>query len=146
MTESSYARRLRYSPTSARGSSPSRLDSSSSRRSAQGAETLPSGADDEEEEEHEAATAAGLLFPLDLGARGSCTIGGNLSTNAGGNSVIRYGMARALVLGLEPKEIVLLATALLVSAVTLGTGRTSMMQGAVHLVLFAIFLLLMVVA
>lgn len=42
-----------------------------------------------------------LLFPLDLGARGSCTIGGNLSTNAGGNRVIRYGMTRDLVVGLE---------------------------------------------
>lgn len=42
-----------------------------------------------------------LFFPLDLGARGSCTIGGNLSTNAGGNRVLRYGMARDLVLGLE---------------------------------------------
>ncbi|MGH1470889.1 MAG: FAD-binding oxidoreductase [Cellvibrionaceae bacterium] len=42
-----------------------------------------------------------LLFPLDLGARGSCTIGGNLSTNAGGNRVIRYGMARELVIGVE---------------------------------------------
>jgi FAD/FMN-containing dehydrogenase len=41
------------------------------------------------------------LFPLDLGARGTCTIGGNLSTNAGGNSVIRYGMAREQVLGIE---------------------------------------------
>jgi FAD/FMN-containing dehydrogenase len=50
---------------------------------------------------HEAAAKADLLFPLDLGARGSCTIGGNISTNAGGNSVIRYGMARAQVLGLE---------------------------------------------
>ena len=48
-----------------------------------------------------AAEAAGLYFPLDLGARGSCTIGGNLSTNAGGNRVIRYGMAREQVLGLE---------------------------------------------
>jgi FAD/FMN-containing dehydrogenase len=48
-----------------------------------------------------AAEAAGLYFPLDLGARGSCTIGGNLSTNAGGNRVIRYGMAREHVLGLE---------------------------------------------
>jgi len=44
---------------------------------------------------------AGLHFPLDLGARGSCTIGGNVSTNAGGVNVIRYGMTRALVLGLE---------------------------------------------
>ncbi len=49
----------------------------------------------------EAADAAGLLFPLDIGSRGSCQIGGNLSTNAGGNRVLRYGMARALVLGLE---------------------------------------------
>ena len=43
----------------------------------------------------------GFMFPLDLGARGSCTIGGNISTNAGGNRVIRYGMTRDLVLGLE---------------------------------------------
>lgn len=48
-----------------------------------------------------AAARAGLFFPLDLGARGSCAIGGNLSTNAGGNRVIRYGMARDLVLGVE---------------------------------------------
>jgi FAD/FMN-containing dehydrogenase len=41
------------------------------------------------------------MFPLDLGARGSCTIGGNISTNAGGNRVIRYGMTRDLILGLE---------------------------------------------
>lgn len=49
----------------------------------------------------EAADDNGLLFPLDLGARGSCTIGGNLSTNAGGNRVIRYGMTRDLVIGIE---------------------------------------------
>jgi FAD/FMN-containing dehydrogenase len=42
-----------------------------------------------------------LYFPLDLGARGSCTIGGNVATNAGGINVIRYGMMRDLVLGLE---------------------------------------------
>ena len=42
-----------------------------------------------------------LLFPLDLGARGSCQIGGNISTNAGGNRVIRFGMTRDMVLGLE---------------------------------------------
>lgn len=48
-----------------------------------------------------AADEAGLLFPLDLGARGSCTIGGNIATNAGGNRVLRYGMMRDLVLGLE---------------------------------------------
>ncbi|MGM2743226.1 FAD-binding oxidoreductase, partial [Bacillus cereus group sp. Bce013] len=40
-------------------------------------------------------------FPLDLGARGSCTIGGNIATNAGGIRVIRYGMMRQQVLGLE---------------------------------------------
>ena len=49
----------------------------------------------------EAAAEAGFLFPLDLGARGSCTIGGNIATNAGGNQVIRFGMMRNLVLGLE---------------------------------------------
>jgi len=49
----------------------------------------------------EVAAQADLLFPLDLGARGSCTIGGNLSTNAGGNSVIRYGMMREQLLGIE---------------------------------------------
>lgn len=49
----------------------------------------------------EAAADTGFLFPLDLGARGSCTIGGNIATNAGGNQVIRFGMMRNLVLGLE---------------------------------------------
>jgi FAD/FMN-containing dehydrogenase len=43
----------------------------------------------------------GFLFPLDLGARGSCTIGGNVATNAGGMNVLRYGMIRNVVLGLE---------------------------------------------
>lgn len=47
-----------------------------------------------------------------------------------------------LVLGLEPKDMALLALTFLVSAVTLGTGRTYLMQGAVHLVLFAAFLFL----
>jgi Ca2+:H+ antiporter len=47
-----------------------------------------------------------------------------------------------LVLGLEPKDIALLAVTFLVSAVTLGTGRTYVMQGAVHLVLFAAYLFL----
>ena len=50
---------------------------------------------------HQAAERHGLQFALDLGARGSCTIGGNIATNAGGNRVIRYGMTRELVLGLE---------------------------------------------
>ncbi|PWV67813.1 FAD-binding oxidoreductase [Halomonas sp. A11-A] len=49
----------------------------------------------------EAAQEAGFLLALDLGARGSCQVGGNIATNAGGNRVIRYGMARDLVLGLE---------------------------------------------
>ena len=49
----------------------------------------------------QAVADAGYLFPLDLGARGSCQIGGNIATNAGGNAVIRYGMTRDLVLGLE---------------------------------------------
>ncbi|SNY97191.1 FAD-binding oxidoreductase [Halomonas sp. hl-4] len=49
----------------------------------------------------EAAKEVGLQFPLDLGARGSCTIGGNIATNAGGVRVIRYGMMRQQVLGLE---------------------------------------------
>ncbi|HEX2888919.1 FAD-binding oxidoreductase [Vineibacter terrae] len=49
----------------------------------------------------EAAAAHDLLFPLDLGARGSATIGGNIATNAGGNKVLRYGMVRDMVLGLE---------------------------------------------
>src|SRR5207249_662486 len=42
-----------------------------------------------------------LMFPLDLGARGSATIGGAIATNAGGNRVIRYGMMRDMVLGVE---------------------------------------------
>ena len=49
----------------------------------------------------EAALAENLFFALDLGARGSATIGGNIATNAGGNQVIRYGMTREQVLGLE---------------------------------------------
>jgi FAD/FMN-containing dehydrogenase len=49
----------------------------------------------------QAAEAAGRLFPLSLAAEGSCTIGGNLATNAGGTQVLRYGNARELTLGLE---------------------------------------------
>lgn len=49
----------------------------------------------------DAAAEAGLLFPLSLAAEGSCTIGGNLATNAGGTQVVRYGNARELCLGLE---------------------------------------------
>jgi FAD/FMN-containing dehydrogenase len=50
---------------------------------------------------HAAAAAEDCLFPLQLGAQGSCQIGGNIATNAGGINVIRYGMTRDLVLGLE---------------------------------------------
>ena len=49
----------------------------------------------------ETAAGAGRLFPLSLGSEGTCQIGGNLATNAGGVNVLRYGMARDLVLGLE---------------------------------------------
>ena len=49
----------------------------------------------------QAADEAGLLFPLSLAAEGSCTIGGNLASNAGGTQVLRYGDARALCLGFE---------------------------------------------
>jgi FAD/FMN-containing dehydrogenase len=49
----------------------------------------------------QAAAAAGLMFALDLGARASCTIGGNIATNAGGVRVLRFGMMREQVLGLE---------------------------------------------
>lgn len=47
------------------------------------------------------AEEPGFLFPLSLAAEGSCTIGGNLATNAGGSQVLRYGNARDLCLGLE---------------------------------------------
>lgn len=49
----------------------------------------------------EAVEAEGMIFPLDLGARGSATIGGNIATNAGGLRVLRWGMMRDMVLGLE---------------------------------------------
>jgi FAD/FMN-containing dehydrogenase len=49
----------------------------------------------------DAATAVDRLFPLSLGAEGSCTIGGNLSTNAGGTGAVAYGIARDLVMGIE---------------------------------------------
>lgn len=50
---------------------------------------------------HEAASGVGCLFPLSIASEGSCQIGGNLSTNAGGNAVLRYGNMRELTLGLE---------------------------------------------
>ena len=49
----------------------------------------------------EAADEAGLFFPLSLGSEGSCQIGGNLSSNAGGTGVLAYGNARELCLGIE---------------------------------------------
>ncbi|MDQ2092052.1 FAD-binding oxidoreductase [Marimonas arenosa] len=53
------------------------------------------------QEIHEAAGAAGRLFPLSIAAKGSARIGGNLSTNAGGVNVLRYGNARDLCLGID---------------------------------------------
>ena len=52
-------------------------------------------------EAQQAAASSNLLFPLSLASEGSCTIGGNLSTNAGGTAVLRYGNTRELVLGIE---------------------------------------------
>ena len=52
-------------------------------------------------EAQETAAAAGLYFPVDIGARSNCMLGGIVSTNAGGTKVIRYGMTRDSVLGLE---------------------------------------------
>ena len=60
------------------------------------------------------ASDADRLFPLSLGAEGSCTIGGNLSTNAGGNTALAYGVARDLVIGLE----VVLADGRILNALT----------------------------
>ena len=53
------------------------------------------------EQVHDFADAHRLRYGVDLGARGSCTIGGNIATNAGGNSVVRFGMTRANIAGLE---------------------------------------------
>ncbi|MFC3721969.1 FAD-binding oxidoreductase [Neoaquamicrobium sediminum] len=50
---------------------------------------------------NDAVSEHGLIFPLDLGGRGSATVGGNASTNAGGNRVIRFGMMRDMTLGVE---------------------------------------------
>jgi Ca2+:H+ antiporter len=60
--------------------------------------------------------------------------------SGGGAGSIAFDLP--LILGLEPKDMAILAVTFLVSAVTLGTGRTYMMQGAVHLVLFVAFLFL----
>ncbi len=49
----------------------------------------------------EEAERHGLFYPVDLGSRGSCTLGGNIASNAGGNRVLQYGMTRASILGLE---------------------------------------------
>ncbi|QPM90916.1 FAD-binding oxidoreductase [Pseudooceanicola algae] len=63
--------------------------------------TLTAGAGVILETAQNAAQDAGLMLGIDIGARGSCQLGGVLATNAGGNTVIRYGMARDHVLGLE---------------------------------------------
>lgn len=63
--------------------------------------TLTAGAGVILETAQNAARDAGLMLSIDIGARGSCQLGGVLATNAGGNTVVRYGMARDHVLGLE---------------------------------------------
>jgi FAD/FMN-containing dehydrogenase len=62
----------------------------------------------------DAAEAAGAFLPLDLGSRGSATVGGAIATNAGGNRVLRWGMMRDMVTGLE----VVMADASIVSSLT----------------------------
>ena len=79
-----------------------------------GAMTLTARAGTPLETVQQAAQAAGFFFPIDLGARGSCTVGGIVATNAGGNRVLRYGMTRRAVLGLE----VVLADGAIVSSLT----------------------------
>ncbi|CAM5322359.1 FAD-binding oxidoreductase [Frigidibacter albus] len=66
---------------------------------------------------HAAAAEHGLAFPLTFGAKGSATIGGVISTNAGGSNVLRYGTTRALVLGVE---------------VVLADGQVMDLMGALH--------------
>ena len=63
--------------------------------------TITLGAGVQLEKAQNKAEANNLMLAVDLGARGSCTIGGNISTNAGGNMVVKYGMTRDSVLGLE---------------------------------------------
>jgi Ca2+:H+ antiporter len=69
------------------------------------------------------------------------SIGLTIPVVAGGS----VALGIPLVLGIEPKDLVMLALTFVVSAVTLGTGRTHVMQGAVHLVIFAAFLFLALV-
>jgi len=64
-----------------------------------GTVTVQAGVTLEQVQEH--VEGQGWIFPLDLGARGSCQLGGNAATNAGGNRVLRYGTMRERVLGLE---------------------------------------------
>lgn len=66
-----------------------------------GARTLTAQAGVTLHDAQQAADAAGLYFPVDIGARSNCMLGGIVSTNAGGTKVIRYGMTRDSVLGLE---------------------------------------------
>ncbi|MBT8086031.1 MAG: FAD-binding oxidoreductase [Woeseia sp.] len=65
------------------------------------AQTLTAGAGLTLREAQAAADSADLLYPVDIGARDNCTLGGNIATNAGGTRVIRYGMTRDSILGLE---------------------------------------------
>jgi Ca2+:H+ antiporter len=86
-----------------------------------------------------AARANRLQSSMNL-AIGSALASIGLTIPAVALAAIVFGLP--LVLGLEPKDLVMLALTFLVSTVTLGTGRTHMMQGGVHLVIFAAFLLL----
>lgn len=63
--------------------------------------TMVAGAGVTLQQAQERAEQDGLFFPVDIGARGTCMLGGNVSTNAGGTKVIRYGMMRDSVLGME---------------------------------------------
>jgi FAD/FMN-containing dehydrogenase len=79
-----------------------------------GAMTLTARAGTPLETVQQSAQEAGFFFPIDLGARGSCSVGGIVATNAGGNRVLRYGMTRRAVLGLE----VVLADGTILSSLT----------------------------
>jgi len=89
-----------------------------------------------------AARANRLQTSMNL-AIGSALASIGLTIPAVALTAILFGLP--LVLGLEPKELVMLTLTFLISAVTLGTGRTHVMQGAVHLVIFAAFLFLALV-
>ena len=89
-----------------------------------------------------AARANRLQTSLNL-ALGSALASIGLTDSGGGDPLDRHD--RPLRLGLTPKDLVLLALTFAVGAITLGTGRTNVLQGAVHLLIFAAFLFLAIV-